>query len=345
MSSKVVLPETQSNSAPSTFDMSLPARTTEKRLRVLRWLLPLGLGAFVMGIEFGEHVNPDGTLVEGTAVTLFPELFLFGMVIPVVVFFVLSWVSQQWRLRRQDAETLQQLYIEAAKAREELARLSAERRSLLRRQVKVHEQERHRIAGELHDELGSFLTRLNTNLGLFHDKISISPHELQTYLEECQGLVTQTIERAHDIYASLRPPLLDKLGLAAALRAEIRQRLSPHNLQWQLHTEGDLNHLPDDVSMAAFRITQEALTNVIRHAQAQNVEISLVRKMDVLHLTVSDDGIGLQPSANGSSYESLGLIGMRERAQAIGGEFQIVTNPQSGTLIKTTLPLNGVESD
>lgn len=341
MSSKVSLPRTQSDHVAPTFDISLPARTAEKHLQVVRWFLPLALSSFVILIEFFEHTSVGAWLHDEA--TLVPELFLFGAGLPLIVFVALSWVSQQWRLRRQDAEALQYLYLEATEAREELAQLGAERRRLLRRQVKVHEQERRRIAGELHDVLGSLLTRLNANLGLFHDKISVSPQELQTYLEECQGLVTQTMDYAHGIYASLRPPVLDKLGLAAALRAETRQRLWPYNLQWQLHTEGDLDNLPDEVNMAAFRITQEALTNVIRHAQAQHVEISLVQEPDILHLTVCDDGIGFQPSADESGYRSLGLIGMSERAQAIGGKFQVDGTSQDGTSISVTLPFKDVD--
>ena len=314
----------------------IPEVATERLIATLRWIVPASLALITVGFEVREHwevfiVNP---LSWGD---FSREVLLFGVLWPLSAFLLLSWLLRQWRLRRVTSEVLEKLYREVSQANRDLAALDQERIELLRRQVTVHEQERQRIATEIHDELGSLLTRLNTDLErlrVVHDGVSVA---FDQQVEHLRTLVGQTVDRAHDLCVSLRPQLLEQLGLRAALRAEAQSRLTPASIAWQLNVQGDPRDLPPEISLVAFRIAQESFTNILRHAHASSVTIDLTQGDACFCMRIVDDGTGLACPKVGT--HSLGLIGMRERAQAVGGTFAVQNAPGRGVEVTIHLPL------
>jgi len=168
------------------------------------------------------------------------------------------------------------------------------------------------------------------------------PQAAGDHFVKANALVRQIIEQSHRLIADLRPTVLDDYGLVPALSEELNQRLSPLGITVHLDTEGDLERLPADVTTATFRIVQEAITNVIRHASAGTVHVYLQRTTHGLAVTVEDDGVGL-PDGNlpGSQRRRpLGILGMQERADALGGRLEVTHRQPRGTRVALWLPLD-----
>jgi two-component system sensor histidine kinase UhpB len=215
----------------------------------------------------------------------------------------------------------------------------AERLKALAAQLaEVEDAEKQRLTRELHDRVGQNLTALGINLNIIQMQM---PEDVSSsvryHLEDSLSLVELTAERIRDVMADLRPPVLDDYGLVAALRwygEKISRRIDIH-----ITVEGDE---PDPrmnarVENALFRITQEALTNITKHAQASHVKISVDLVGDTLHLSVSDDGIGFD-SQNQSGSQGWGLLSITERAEAVGGQAWIVSSPNQGTTVTVEVP-------
>ena len=213
--------------------------------------------------------------------------------------------------------------------------------------ISAQEEERRRVARELHDEAGQALTAVIIGLerGLasmpdtYAADLPIQPRQLISNLRD---LAAQTLDEVRKLALELRPSVLDDLGLVAALRQYVRAIEERSGLATHLTVVGleeGSERLPPAVETALFRIAQEALTNAIRHASAQSVQVRLRRTSDKVSLEVRDDGIGLGALPAPTDGEHLGMFGMRERARLLGGEFY--ANPVSprGTLVQVTLPL------
>jgi signal transduction histidine kinase len=199
------------------------------------------------------------------------------------------------------------------------------------------EQERRRVASEMHDELGQLLTAQAMQIALLDLRFGDDNPDLRAITRDMAALVEKTIHSVRHLATSLRPPVLED-GLLAALEwlaAEFNRRGST---RCRLDAPSGDIVLDDRVATALFRIAQEALTNVRRHADASEVLITLERKASVLRLTVRDDGCGFDVAAlrNGPSH---GLRGMRERARGLGDTLRIDSNPGDGTCITVELPL------
>jgi PAS domain S-box-containing protein len=208
------------------------------------------------------------------------------------------------------------------------------RTDLLSRLVFAQEDERRRIAREMHDQFGEQLTALNLRVRLLRDACEgrAGLTEQVTALEE----VAQRLDRDVDhLVWELRPTALDDLGLRAALANYIKDWSARVHVSAELHTAGLLDdRLPSETETALYRIAQEALTNVAKHSQAKNVEIILERRPDHVVLIVEDDGVGFEPGgAAGAGGQGFGLLGMQERAALIGATLQIESSPGSGTTI------------
>jgi PAS domain S-box-containing protein len=210
---------------------------------------------------------------------------------------------------------------------------------LTRRLVQAEEAERRRIAGELHDRVGQALSALNINLDLIsRESASLSP-ALARRLEDSTKLVDTTLQSIESVMSELRPPLLDEYGLAAALgwhAEEFSQRTGI------LATVNDAapeaaKKLRMEGAVALFRITQEALNNVVKHARAKNVRIEISVMEDDIVLAVSDDGEGFDASK--APRGRWGMTTMRERAEAAGGRFELQSSPGAGTLVRACIPL------
>lgn len=209
------------------------------------------------------------------------------------------------------------------------------------RLLEIQEAEKQNIARELQEQIGRILTDLRTNLQSIQR--SYGADESVPRLDESIGIVDEALERVRELSIELRPSLLDDLGLSAALRWYV-DRYSQRTgiIAEVLNGFKDGSRLPRELETACFRITQEALTNVARHAHAVSVSVQLERYRERMLLTIKDDGVGfdianLRKSAAAAS--ALGLRGMEERALAVGGYIEIDSGSGRGTRIRATFPI------
>lgn len=246
----------------------------------------------------------------------------------------------------QMADTIQAREAEANQLYAELEARDTVRRQLLARLITAREEERRYLAREIHDELGQLLTGLSLNLKLGQEAVPTSFRAVHQYLVTANALVRDTIEEAHRLIAHLRPTVLDDYGLVPALRDELSRRLEPLHIAVQLDTEGDMDRLPGEVATAAFRIVQEALTNVIRHANASQVQVQVRQTAGGLAVVVEDNGVGFSGERPHGSEgrQALGILGMQERASALGGRLEVARRQPGGTRVTLWLPIDGSAS-
>jgi signal transduction histidine kinase len=222
-------------------------------------------------------------------------------------------------------------------------RMSREQlRALASRLQAVREEERTGIAREIHDELGQALTGLKLDISWMKGRLPRN-HEM---LAQCTSIIEridQTLTSVRRIATELRPSVLDQLGLEAALEWQGQEFSSRTGIEVGTEIITDGEPLPDDLGSSAFRILQESLTNVARHSRATYVTIRLTQTPDLLVLEVTDNGIGADVSCLDGT-KSLGVIGMRERALACGGEFSIDGHPDRGTTVMLRVPLSSRKS-
>jgi signal transduction histidine kinase len=206
-------------------------------------------------------------------------------------------------------------------------------RLLSRRLLEVQEQERVRIAREVHDELGQALTAIKIDL----QQLSSREHSLQDSVAPIAAKIDGTVDLVRRIAADLRPSVLDDLGISAALEQQLRRLKESTGMITALDIaeEPELDML---TGTALYRIAQEALANVVRHSRASEVRVSLAVENGKAVMTIRDNGIGISP-ARIAAADSLGLLGMRERAELLGGEVVIEGQPGQGTMLTVTLPL------
>lgn len=211
-------------------------------------------------------------------------------------------------------------------------------RELAAHQESVREEERTRIAREIHDDLGQTLTALKMDLSWMVKKIPASQQALLEKTNIMIGLTSNLIKSVQKISADLRPGLLDDLGLAAAIDWEIKafQERTAINCSYAFHPEQI--ELDREHTTALYRIFLEALTNIARHAGASRLEVLLAAGKEWLNLTIRDNGIGIAEEQI-SSNRAYGLIGMRERVQRLDGEFYIHGTPEKGTEIEIKIPI------
>ncbi len=229
-------------------------------------------------------------------------------------------------------------------AEKELHRSRELLRMLSRHLQTVREKESKRIAREIHDELGQQLTALKMDLSWIASKVEPTDEDAKKFLKKINAmssLVDNTIQSVQKISAELRPGLLDDLGLVPALEWLAQEFENQTDVQCKLQLHCEMVDLDPDCSTAIFRISQEALTNVYRHAKATKVTISLQEDMSDLVLKIQDNGIGIDADEVFGST-SLGLMGMRERVRSFGGTVNIAGKPKKGTTLTVSLPVERV---
>jgi signal transduction histidine kinase len=202
----------------------------------------------------------------------------------------------------------------------------------------IQEEERINIAREVHDELGQELTGVKLELSFLRDQLATHDPAVLTRVESIAKQVDGTMQSVRKIATELRPVVLDQLGLIPAIEWQAGQFQAKTGIQCTLNIYLRAVDLAIDRSTAVFRIFQEILTNVARHAQASHVDISMQECRGHLLLQVTDDGRGITDSEM-SGVKSLGLLGMRERALLLGGETKIERHPDKGTMVTVRLPL------
>jgi signal transduction histidine kinase len=226
---------------------------------------------------------------------------------------------------------------ERKKAEEELRSSREQLRNLSTYLQSAREQERTNIAREIHDELGQALTALKMDLSWLLKKLPKAPKRVLAKIKSMSKIVAMTIRTVQRISAELRPGLLDDLGLIAAIEWESGEFQNRTGIKCTLDLGPDDIILEQDRSTAIFRIFQETLTNVARHADATNVQVSLKKNNGNLVLKVSDNGKGITERQIVDS-KSFGLVGMRERAFVFGGKVDINGIMMEGTTVIVTIP-------
>jgi signal transduction histidine kinase len=214
------------------------------------------------------------------------------------------------------------------------------RTELLARLVFAQEDERRRIAREMHDQFGEQLTALGRSIGML--KEACSDHDDLRGRVEAVEAVAQQIDRDVDqLVWKLRPTVLDDLGLRAALANYVRDWSKRVGISAELHTAGLVDdRLASEAETTLYRIAQEALTNVAKHSRARKVEVILERGTDHVSLIVEDDGMGFDSEEGDAKGGGFGLLGMQERAALVGARLQIESTPGEGTAILFRMPVD-----
>jgi PAS domain S-box-containing protein len=227
---------------------------------------------------------------------------------------------------------------ERVRAEQELLQSRQELRELAAAANSVREQEKSRIARELHDELAQALTALKMDVAWTRERLAPGQDALAAKLAAMQELLDSTVAATRRISADLRPLMLDDLGLAPAAEWLVQNFRQRTGIQCELAIGAGELELDDERATAVFRILQESLTNVARHAQASQVEVNLDKTDHEVLLSVHDNGQGFS-TATPRKRGSFGLMGLRERAQLLGGSVEIDSAPGEGTTIEVRIPL------
>jgi PAS domain S-box-containing protein len=249
-----------------------------------------------------------------------------------------TWDAEQGRVVRLVGAA--QDITEAKEAEEKLREYARHMQSLSRRLLEAQEAERRRLAGELHDEIGQVLTAVHLSVQMVRTQCD---SEAAPYLDEASAVVARAIGQVRQLSLDLRPSMLDDLGLATALRWYANRLTTAAGLALEFEDGVGGPRLPAAVETAGFRVGQEALTNIARHAQARQVWVELRQEDGLFCLMVRDDGVGFdvaqarKRAAHGGSY---GLLGMQERVDLLGGRFEIESAPGRGTVVRAWFRLD-----
>ena len=216
-------------------------------------------------------------------------------------------------------------------------RISTQLQDVASKLMSAQEDERRTIARELHDEVGQVLTAIKVELSVAQRSLE-SRGESVAPLAEAQLITDGALQTVRDLSQLLRPAVLDDLGLPAAIDQSLRGFARRHEIRVELHQTGMDERLNSETEVAAYRIVQEALTNVARHAGASRCSVHLKRQVERLTLEVEDDGRGFELARAEDETRGLGLIGIRERATHLGGTVDIYSAPGRGTRMIVDLP-------
>jgi signal transduction histidine kinase len=251
-------------------------------------------------------------------------------------------VAERTQELEASRDHLRQVAEENAALYEELKRKEEIRTELLKKVIGAQEEERRRIARELHDETSQALTALVVGMDTATLGRELDNAKLEEKLAGLKQLAVRTLEGVHGLIFDLRPSILDDLGLVASLQWYAENRLAPTGVRFHLEVSGEDRRLPGEVETALFRIGQEALSNVAKHAEASNVVLSVEFEEDAVAVEVEDDGQGFDPSTveqPPAGPVGWGILGMRERTSLLGGVLEISSQPGAGTRVRATIPL------
>jgi len=255
-------------------------------------------------------------------------------------------VASRWALQWGKRDQLPRVLVinsditERKRGEESLVLQKEQLRALAERLQWVREEDRKRVARDLHDQIGQILTAIKMDMTWMIRHLPESEGPVLARLTESIQLINDGVTSVRAICSGLRPGVLDDLGLAAAIEWQASEFAARNGVRCQVSVPPVDLHMDGDRATAAFRIFQECLTNVIRHAQAKSVSISLCEEDENILLVVEDDGIGFCESDLSNSLGSLGLLGMKERAQFCGGNVQISSSPGNGTTVTIRVPVD-----
>ena len=220
----------------------------------------------------------------------------------------------------------------AASFRRMLARIDAERRRSGRLVLRAQEEERRRLARDLHDEVNQSLTAILLRLEALNQS---APAGVEDELAEVKRLVNQAMDELLKLARQLRPSALDDHGLTSAVVSQVRRFSAQTGIRADVRTSGDPVEIESDQEIAAYRFAQEALSNVAQHAGATHVEVEMSVNGHSLELSVRDDGVGFDPEAESGG---IGLKGMAERARLVGARLEVASRPGGGTALTLQVP-------
>jgi signal transduction histidine kinase len=248
------------------------------------------------------------------------SLLLIGIGLIVGVFSV----GQTTRLER----VAENQYRQVVQARSELRRLNA-------RLVAAEEEERRKISRELHDQVGQHLSAVLIELGNVESALPRKDLEAQRRISSARRLAEASIAKVRDLALLLRPSMLDDLGLVAALRWNAREISRRTGVHVDIASDGASEELPSEFRTCIYRVVQEAMNNAVRHAAPTQIRVEIRQRPEEIHVAIQDDGSGFDPRQD----QGLGLLGMKERIQGLGGILQIDSEPRGGTIVSVLLPL------
>ncbi len=228
--------------------------------------------------------------------------------------------------------------IENARLYEEVRQKEALRRRLLDELIRVQEEERKRVARELHDRVGQNLTALIMAVGSAEEILPPEAAHVRKHLAEIRTMMAAVVEETRRLMLDLRPALLDDLGLIPAIRSYAEAHLSPVGVQLQVEVGGTKRKLPSSVDIALFRVVQEAVTNIVKHAEASKASIRLHFNKSSVSATIVDDGHGFDRKESALEARTFGLLGMEERTALLGGTLCIDSQPNGGTRVDLQIP-------
>ena len=270
-------------------------------------------------------INP-ATAITALAASVFLVLLLCRLVV--------SYIRSKERETEDLAERGTELELLVKRRTEELSQLSTHLQSLA-------EQERSALSRELHDELGGLLVAARMDVSWLEDRVASSDPEVQTHFKRVHEALLSGVDVKRRVVENLRPTLLDNLGLFPALRWQVADTCRRAGLRCTERYPPEELSLTPEASIAIFRIVQEALTNILKHAQARNVEISIEARHQSLTVRIRDDGVGL-PHEGRQALRSHGLAAMRHRAIGLGGQWHVFRAMGGGTEIEVRLPLEKI---
>lgn len=224
---------------------------------------------------------------------------------------------------------------------EELQQMAVARGQLLEALISAQEEERRRVARELHDEAGQALSAIMLDLARAIEALPADNVEAREKLTESRSLASQTLAELRKLIYALRPEVLDQLGLVPALRSYVKSHLEAENIETKLSFSGLDDRLPPQLEIVLFRIIQEAINNIIRHAGATRVNIQVAAENSTIKAIIEDNGKGFDVEQALRSLESWGLRGMRERVAIVGGQVKISSGVGKVTRLQFDIPLKG----
>lgn len=236
---------------------------------------------------------------------------------------------------RESEEHYRELLVQARMMQENLRYLSCQI-------LNVQEEERKRISRELHDEVGQALTAVNVNLAVLKKAASGSASHLLQKINDAQGLLERTMKTVHDFSRELRPALLDDLGLIPALRSFVKDFSERTSVRVNFSSSSEVEKMETDQKTVFYRVAQESLTNISKHAQATESRITLRRDKKGIRMEISDNGKSfrveqhLSPEVKGK--KRLGLLGIQERVRLANGKCEVESTPGKGTRVRIWIP-------
>ena len=214
-------------------------------------------------------------------------------------------------------------------------------RQLTNQIVTAQEEERHRLSRELHDDAGQALISLKYSLASALNELPISQHLIRQRLVDSMGIIDQTMSRIREMAHSLRPPVLDVGGINLSLQDYCQEFMERTQLQVDYRGQ-DIPGLPDEISISLYRFVQEALTNILKHAQATEAKVRLKYRSKQISLLVSDNGHGIDDLSQSSG---IGLLGIQERLDLLGGTLQVHSQKGRGVKLTACVPWPGMEKE